>query len=52
MRMLRRPSRRRERPASEDRIRSLEDYQRDLERRAAEIADQIKTLKEGPRSAT
>ena len=39
-------------PAREDRIRSLEEYQRDLEQRAAAVADEIRTLKEGPQSAT
>ena len=39
-------------PAREDRIRWLEKYQRDLQQHAAEVADEIKNLKEGQQPAT
>ena len=38
--------------AREDRIRWLEEYQRDLQQHAAEVADEIKNLKEGQQPAT
>jgi hypothetical protein len=39
-------------PAREDRIRWLEEYQRDLQQQAAEVADEIKNLKEQQQPAT
>lgn len=39
-------------PSREDRIRWLEEYQRDLQRQAVEVAEEIKNLKEGQQPAT
>jgi len=39
-------------PTREERIKWLEEYQRDLQQHVAEIAEEIKNLKERPRSAT
>jgi len=38
-------------PAREDRIRWLQDYQRDLEQQAADVAEEIRRLQEGRQSA-
>jgi hypothetical protein len=39
-------------PTRAEQIKWLEEYQRDLQQRAAEIAAEIKNMKEGPQSAT
>jgi hypothetical protein len=39
-------------PTREEQIKWLEEYQRDLQQRAADVADEIRNLKEGPQSAT
>ncbi len=39
-------------PTREEHIKWLEEYQRDLQQRAADVADEIRNLKEGPQSAT
>jgi hypothetical protein len=39
-------------PTREDRLRWLEDYQRDLEQRMAAVAETIKDLREGPQPAS
>ena len=39
-------------PAREERIEWLEEYQRDLEQQTAEVADELRNLREGPKSAT
>ncbi len=38
-------------PAREDRIRWLQEYQQDLERQAADAAEEIRRLQEGQQSA-
>lgn len=35
-------------PSQQERIEALEEYQRDLEERAADVADEIKRLKDRP----
>jgi hypothetical protein len=39
-------------PTREDRVRWLQDYQRDLEQQAADVADEIRRLQEGQQSAS
>ena len=39
-------------PARAEQIKWLEEYQRDLQQQATEVADEIRTLKEGPQPAT
>ena len=39
-------------PSREDRIQTLEGYQRDLEQRMAAVAQEIKDLREGPQPAS
>jgi hypothetical protein len=39
-------------PAREDRLRWLEDYQRDLEQRVAAVAEEIKDLTDGTQPAS
>jgi hypothetical protein len=38
-------------PTHEDRARWLQEYQRDLEQQAEDVAEEIKGLQEGPQSA-
>jgi hypothetical protein len=40
------------RPTREDRIKWLQEYQRDLEQRVADVADEIRHLTEDPQSAS
>ncbi len=39
-------------PTREEQIEWLEEYQRDLEQQATDVADEIRNLKEEPKSAT
>ncbi len=39
-------------PAREDRIRWLQEYQRDLEQQAADVANEIRRLQEGQQPAS
>jgi hypothetical protein len=38
-------------PTREEQIKWLEEYQRDLQQQAADVAEEIKNLKEGPQPA-
>jgi len=40
------------RPTRDERIEWLEEYQRDLQQHAAEVADELKNLRERPQPAT
>lgn len=40
------------RPSPEERIEWLQEYQRDLEQRAADVADEVKRLKDSPQPAS
>lgn len=39
-------------PTREDQVSWLQDYQRDLEQQAADVADEIRRLQEGQQSAS